>query len=854
MAAPDNPYVGPRAFEEKDGHLFFGRDDDVESLLSLVLSRRLVLFYAPSGAGKSSLVRAKLIPHLRAEGFEVLPIGRVGAAVRSDAGNIFVDNLIRSLEPPDAQPESWAGLTLGDYLARRPRVDNTADDVTPRVLIVDQFEEIVTTHLERWMEREGFFGELRDAVRDDPSLWVVLVMREDYAPDLDPYTSRLPGRLQARFQMRRMDAAAALEAITKPAAIGGRSFGPGVAESLVDNLRQIKLDENRIGLGEFVEPVQLQVVCYQLWRNLQRRPPGEISLDDLQTLGNVDGALADYYESALTSVMAEGDCAEGEVRNWFAFKLITTEGTRGTVYRGATETAGLPNHIVDKLADRYLLRAEVWAGGTWYELVHDRFVEPIRRSNRGWAARQGPLYVAAREWERTGRPAAMLFSGNQLQQALGATDLEHAQPPIPDFLRAGAEEEERRLAKEQADLQAAETRQLRVIAIGATVLLLIALGATAWALSSRATANREQARAEAAFATSDAARQAAVALVALGAQEQQLIQQLTATSIAGEPGVGQVGDEATAQVTPVSATSVALTSSSSPTPEETATVQLAAPTATNAAAGGAIEGEIVAIPAPRDVEQQLLDIRATQAAIVGSLALEIGRSAGGRPIEVHQFGSGPNVVLLVGGLSAGFSPSSVRLADRAIEHFSNNPADIPPEFAVHVVRNANPDSPTAPGEPPGRLNANGVDLNRNFDCGWTSAVTFRQQPMNAGAAAFSEPETQALRDYILEVEPRLVIFFGARASDGLVVPGYCNGQDAGSTAPGDVYASAARYGRSPAANSTTTGGGSEWVVARGIPSFFVLLRNYDQLPDVEWEANLRGIQATFNHLAGPSRQ
>lgn len=851
MATLDNPYVGPRAFEEKDGHLFFGRDGDVESLLALVLSRRLVLFYAPSGAGKSSLIRAKLIPRLRVEGFEVLPIGRVGAAVRSDAGNIFVDNLIRSLEPTDAQPDSWAGRTLSSYLAGRPRAGDTAEDVTPRVLIVDQFEEIVTTHLERWMDREGFFSELRDAVRDDPSLWVVLVMREDYAPDLDPYTSQLPGRLQARFQMRRMDATAALEAIAKPAVIGGRPFGPGVAESLVDNLRQIKLDEDRTGLGEFVEPVQLQVVCYQLWQNLQRRALGEITLEDLQTLGNVDGALADYYESALVSVMAEGDCAEGEIRNWFAFKLITPEGTRGTVYRGATETAGLPNYIVDKLADRYLLRAEVWAGGTWYELVHDRFVEPIRRSNRSWAARQGPLYEAAREWERAGRPASMLFSGNQLQQVLGATDLEHAQPPIPDFLRSSATEEERRVAKEQADQQAAETRRLRLIAIGATTLLLIALGATAWALSSRATANRERARAEAAFATSDAARQAALALVALGAQEQQLVQQL-ATSNAGAPGSEQIDEQETELATLPPATPSLSTSTPSPLAlEETPTPE---GIVTAIPETGSTETPAPAAPAIADVQQQLIDIRATQAAIVGSLALEIGRSAGGRPIEAHQFGSGPAVVLLVGGLSAGFSPSSVALADQAITYFSNNPADIPPGFAIHIVRNANPDSPTTPGEPPGRLNANGVDLNRNFDCGWTSTVTFRQQPVNAGAAAFSEPETQALRDYILEVAPRIVIFFGARASNGLVVPGYCNGQDAGSTAPGDIYASAARYDQSPAAQTTTTGGGTDWVVARGIPSFFVLLRNYDRLPDAEWQANLRGIQATFTYLTGPPRQ
>ena len=76
---PINPYVGPRTFSYEQRDLFFGREREARDLLARVLSERLLLFYAQSGAGKSSLLHTRLIPQLQEEkGFAVLPVGRVG--------------------------------------------------------------------------------------------------------------------------------------------------------------------------------------------------------------------------------------------------------------------------------------------------------------------------------------------------------------------------------------------------------------------------------------------------------------------------------------------------------------------------------------------------------------------------------------------------------------------------------------------------------------------------------------------------------------------------------------------------------------------------------------------------------
>ena len=143
------------------------------------------------------------------------------------------------------------------------------------MLIIDQFEEIITAHPGRWEERGEFFRQLDPALLGDPNLWVVLTLREDYVAALDPYAALMFNRLRARFYMERMGVAAALDAVRCPADLGGRPFEAGVAERLVDNLRQMRVaGQEGTASGQYVEPVQLQVVCYQLWENIGPGQPG----------------------------------------------------------------------------------------------------------------------------------------------------------------------------------------------------------------------------------------------------------------------------------------------------------------------------------------------------------------------------------------------------------------------------------------------------------------------------------------------------------------------------------------------------------------------------------------------------
>ena len=255
----------------------------------------------------------------------------------------------------------------------------------------------------------------------DPLLWVLVALREEYVEALTPYASLLPGRMEARYYMQHLQLDAAREAIANPAEEGERPFTADALEQLVTNLCQFHTqnpftDEIVQGSSEFIEPLQLQVVCYQLWENLndQVDPPPEITRQDIDEYGDVDKALAQFYTDVLGEVVAQSGVSELELRYWFEQKLITQTDARRPVHRGDAVTDGLADAVVEKLADNFLLRSEQRAGGIWYELIHDRFITPIRQDNARWYTTQPTFIQNALVWDMAGRPEAHPILQNQV--------------------------------------------------------------------------------------------------------------------------------------------------------------------------------------------------------------------------------------------------------------------------------------------------------------------------------------------------------------------------------------------------------------------------------------------------------
>lgn len=471
------PYVGPRPFARDDAPLFYGRDLEANELLSLIIAHPVLLLYAQSGAGKTSLLNARVTPMLEERGSEVFGGVRVGGELPqgvdgADVTNIFVFNALMTLQSEaPSDPAALGKMSLADYLKTKSHLSHSKGVPAPRVIIFDQFEEIFTYFADRWTDRESFFDSVGEALEQDRRLRVVFAMREEYIASMDPYVDVLPEQLRTRYRLERLREEPALMAVEKPLkhlrkeamllalqsplAVNNpqlvldafeklkkeklrftlqmplghtrRVFAPGAAKQLVTNLLQVPIKSATGNIdvsGEFIEPVQLQIVCQNLWESL----PSDVTVIDEQYIknyGDVDVALSTYYEDCVRKVVSENKVREGDLRRWFEKKLITPDGLRGNVYKDKTTTGGLPNEVATRLENLHLVRPEIRGGAFWYELTHDRFIVPILKSNQEWRAsfNKGTIIAAdldqrADKWlqSRQQKPGEGLLSGRELKE------------------------------------------------------------------------------------------------------------------------------------------------------------------------------------------------------------------------------------------------------------------------------------------------------------------------------------------------------------------------------------------------------------------------------------------------------
>ncbi|MCB9156121.1 MAG: ATP-binding protein, partial [Caldilineaceae bacterium] len=313
-----NPYPGPVAFQT--GDTLYGRRRETRQLLNLLIAERIVLLYSPSGAGKTSLIQAALIPELEREGFRVFRPARVSLEAEeqvSGIANRYIFSLLLSLEahlPEGAEPlthSELATVTLSDYLAlRAPHGANPIDaDQSSEeakswddewhgdVLIFDQFEEILTVDPTDRDAKHEFFRQVGEALQDRQR-WALFALREEFLAGLDPYVRPIPTRFATTFRLELLGPDAARQAMQRPAANHGVTFTDAAADKLINDLRTVQVMEpdgsTHPALGDAIEPVQLQVVCLRLWNGLA---PDDARIDaqDVDDFGDVDQALRAYY-------------------------------------------------------------------------------------------------------------------------------------------------------------------------------------------------------------------------------------------------------------------------------------------------------------------------------------------------------------------------------------------------------------------------------------------------------------------------------------------------------------------------------------------------------------------------------
>lgn len=486
-----SPYKGLLAYQADDAEDFFGRDTDVAALLARVAASRLLAVVGASGSGKSSLVRAGLLPALRrgalagsAEWPQVLfnagprpllelaagvagalgvPAGKVMSALEAGGGGL--DQVLR-----DAAP-STAGAGTGTGPARV-------------VIVIDQFEEIFTACADD-AERARFAETLLHAATvPDGRALVVAVMRSDFFG----HCAELPGLAAAlestTVLLGPMDESALRAVIEGPARRADLTLEQGLADTMIHDVAG--------------EPGGLPLLSHALYETWERREHRSLTLAGYRDAGGARGAIARTAEHVYTTRL---DTDQQQIARHLFLDLTElgegTEDTRRRAERAALdERAGGADRlgpVLDVLVGSRL----VTVGEDTVEVAHEALIREWPRL-RDWLDEDREalramrhLSAAADDWDRGGRDPADLYRGPRLVAALDAAADAAVTDRDRQFLDASREVEEAELCRQRV-----QNRRLRRSLAGVGILLVCALIAGAVAFQQRSTANAERAEAD----------------------------------------------------------------------------------------------------------------------------------------------------------------------------------------------------------------------------------------------------------------------------------------------------------------------------------------------------------------------
>jgi hypothetical protein len=415
------PYRGLQVFEEDNAPFFFGREAATEWLVNELRGSRFLAVVGPSGSGKSSLVRAGLVPALRR-----------GDLPASDAWPLYVFRPgHRPLESLAVALAQWAG-PAGDAAALTRLMDTLAADrrqlhLSIRlaladapadcaiVLVVDQFEEVFTLCQDD-EQRTAFIDNLlhASAVEGGRTV-VVLTMRADFYGRCATHPNLAACITDHQMLVSPMTEAELRQAIECPAQLVGIEFEKGLVETL---LREIRAEPGALPL--------LQHTLLELWG---RREGRRLTFDAYYEIGGVQGAIAHRAEA----VYAGLDAARQSVARRVLLGLIQpgqgTEDTRRRAVLAELLPAGAQAREVEAavraLADaRLLTTGKDERGDETVDVAHEALVRswPRLRSwideDRAGLRLHRQLAEAAEAWDQHGRDPSYLYPGTRLAETM----------------------------------------------------------------------------------------------------------------------------------------------------------------------------------------------------------------------------------------------------------------------------------------------------------------------------------------------------------------------------------------------------------------------------------------------------
>jgi|GEM_PF-6487038 len=367
---PENPFVGLRPFESKEAVLFFGRRDQTKQLLSILHASRFVAVVGSSGCGKSSLIRAGLIPNLQA-GFVAGNVDRWNI-ITMKPGNSPLQNLATALlnsfeENP--QPAALDALVENIRLFGVSAVTKFLDEQTKGVrtnflLLVDQFEEIFrfAAYEDKDEKTDSQQNKLNEQIREKHReeatdlvsimldlvvqesipVYVVMTMRSDFLGECDAFYGLPEAMNKSQYLVPRLTRQQRQQAIENPV----QFYGAAISDRLTDRVLN-DMEEERDQL-----PI-MQHALMRTWEKWQINKAGALDLSHYVAAGTVAEALSKDADDAMKG-LSKDECVIAERM----FQALTTTDAKGRRLRRPTHLSELAaitgsKEVVLKLIDRF---------------------------------------------------------------------------------------------------------------------------------------------------------------------------------------------------------------------------------------------------------------------------------------------------------------------------------------------------------------------------------------------------------------------------------------------------------------------------------------------------------------------
>ena len=422
------PFRGLSSFDSRHAHLFFGRDRETQELVEAARTAPFLTVMGDSGSGKSSLVKAGLIPALYAGRF-------------LDGGSPVVDWHIVTLRPGsdpfrelatglmELQPESEvaARIAAREEIAAQLRQGSQGlldciGSLVPRgartLLLVDQFEEVFTQSADTG-ERDRFIDMLLEATSatGDRPLHTLITLRADFYGECFEHPT-LPKAIAANlYAVRAIDSEQMAEVVEKPAAMAGLKLEPGLVEAILFDLGE---GPSNLAL--------LQHTLLQLWN---QRSGETLTHATYEAIGRVQGALEHHAEDVFAHLSAD----EAKQARRLLLQLVVPGKEGGATRRRACikdllpagESREIGRRVLKRLVEQRLLSVSRSMGDDegeeTVEVVHESLLRGWKRL-RDWLDKDWEflfwrqrMRAAFDAWQESGCDSGALLGGGPLAEA-----------------------------------------------------------------------------------------------------------------------------------------------------------------------------------------------------------------------------------------------------------------------------------------------------------------------------------------------------------------------------------------------------------------------------------------------------